>query len=123
MSPLRILFIFHLHNDYLLTFRHLGTITCTTVEMARYSGKKSSCRGLHRFDSCTYSSDDCTGLSAMQFFGSILCHVISPQSSCQYADGKQKWISQVAKPLRLHTHTQRNTHFQVSTLFFLWHSI
>lgn len=55
----------------------------------------------------------------MQFFGSILCHVISPQSSCQYADGKQKWISQVAKPLRLHTHTEKHTLSSVHPLLLV----
>ncbi len=51
--------------DYLLTFHHLGTTTCTNVEMVRLSDQISRHKGLHCFDSCTYSSDDCTGLRSV----------------------------------------------------------
>lgn len=50
--------------DYLLTFHHLGDDN-VHKRGDSVSDSAISRRALHRFDSCTYSSDDCTGLRSV----------------------------------------------------------
>lgn len=57
-------------------------VDSTNVEMVQLSGQISSHRGLHCFDSCTYSSDDCTGLRSV---GAGLTGLWSSQSEADLA--------------------------------------